>query len=214
MIDVLPVREAYRLWAPSYERENVLTALDEEAVARLSPPATRLLDAGCGTGRRMPACGAVGVDLVVEMLVQGARKRVAAGDLEALPVRPGSVDVIWCRLAAGHLESLDALLREAARALAPGGALVVTDFHSRAVERGLTRTFKDGAGRLRAVEHVVHTEAAHRAAAARAGLTVDAVLELAVGESVRSYFDDPAHYDELLGLPVLLALRLRKESAL
>lgn len=72
---VLDVRQAYRLWAPTYS-ENVITFLDEELAAALSPPLTgkRLLDAGCGTGRRLArdeAALAVGVDVSSEMLAAG-----------------------------------------------------------------------------------------------------------------------------------------------
>lgn len=46
----LPARVAYRLWAPTYEHENVMTALDELAVSILDPvPPPR----GAPPGRRL-----------------------------------------------------------------------------------------------------------------------------------------------------------------
>ncbi|MFW6078218.1 MAG: hypothetical protein ACODAE_01265, partial [Gemmatimonadota bacterium] len=57
----LPARDAYRLWARTYdEAETAVSALDELAVRRLTPPldGLTLLDAACGTGRRLPATNA------------------------------------------------------------------------------------------------------------------------------------------------------------
>lgn len=72
----LPAREAYRLWVDTYDAENPITVLEQHAVRMLTPPLAGgwLLDAGCGTGRRLPRTGGrgprrvVGVDLVFEML--------------------------------------------------------------------------------------------------------------------------------------------------
>src|SRR5690606_9698308 len=108
-----PAREAYRIWAGRYD-ETVVSALEDRVVAGLSPPLAgrALLDAGCGTGRRLPPAGsgarrAVGVDLTPEMLaraalpVRGPGPRLVAGDLCALPFRAGAFDLIWCRLVVG-----------------------------------------------------------------------------------------------------------------
>ena len=48
-------QDAYRLWAPTYAAETVVSFLDEELAVALSPALAgkRLLDAGCGTGRRL-----------------------------------------------------------------------------------------------------------------------------------------------------------------
>ncbi len=76
-MSTLPARAAYRLWAPSYAGETVVSALDDLLVAKLSPRTRgrRLLDAGCGTGRRLDAVTdaqlRTGVDLVPEMLAHG-----------------------------------------------------------------------------------------------------------------------------------------------
>ena len=145
----LPPGEAYRLWADSYDGENVLSALDEQAVEALTAPleGLSLLDAACGTARRLrfpEGTGpriAVGVDLVLEMLRcargEPARSRaLAAGDLRALPLAAGAFDVVWCRLAAGHLRHLAPLYAELARVTRPGGAVLLTDFHPEAARRG------------------------------------------------------------------------------
>jgi SAM-dependent methyltransferase len=103
------------------------------------------LDLGCGSGlSTLPllraAARVVGVDPVQEMvtcarsIAPGARFAAARG--EALPFRSGSVDFVT---AAGSLNYGDppVVLREAARVLAPGGAVCVYDF-------GQGRKFRDG----------------------------------------------------------------------
>ncbi len=217
----LPAREAYRLWAGSYDGENPVSFLDRLAVAELTPGLSglALLDAGCGTARRLAFDAesgprlAIGVDLVVEMLAEARRhpersRRLAAGDLLRLPIAAGAFDVAWCRLVAGHLEGLGPLYRELARAVRPGGAVVVTDFHPEAARRGHVRSFRDAAGARRLVEHHVHEPAEHEAAARAAGLELRAFREPAVGPSVRPAYEEAGSlgaYERDRGLPLVAA---------
>lgn len=193
-----------------------MTVLDERAVARLTPASfTRLLDAGCGTGRRLRGIPrAFGVDLVPEMLAQGKglRGRLAAGDLLRLPLAASAFDLVWCRLAVGHVADLSLFYRELARVLTPGGTAVVTDVHPEAAGSGHRRTFRTADGALHEVAHHVHTIAAHHAAASDHGLLFDEILDLGVGEEIRRFYEeagDVARYERDLGRPMLLALRLR-----
>jgi len=191
-------------------------------VRRLSPASfTRLLDAACGTGRRLPRRAetarssgtAFGVDLVYEMLAAGARpKQLAAGDLLRLPLRSREFDLVWCRLALGHVADLGAAYAELARVVAPGGALVATDVHPALFDAGFARDFKDADGRRRVVEHHVRGRADHLAAAERAGFLLEDEDEPRVGPEIRGAFAAAgrlAHYEEQLGMPVLLAFRFR-----
>ncbi|HEX6939819.1 MAG TPA: class I SAM-dependent methyltransferase [Longimicrobiales bacterium] len=220
----LPARDAYRLWAPSYDAENAVTRLEDRAVAALSPALAgrALLDAGCGTGRRLDrragAVLAVGVDLVPAMLAAGRAARpdgppLVAGDVIALPLRDGAFDVVWCRLVAGHLRELLPLYRELARVARPGAAVVVTDFHPAAARAGHVRTFRDAAGQVHAVEHYVHEPEDHEHAAAAAGLALDGRIDAAVGPEVREFYERAAaldRYEAQRGLPLVLALRFRR----
>jgi ArsR family transcriptional regulator len=103
-------------------------------------------DLGCGTGATAellaPFVGrVVAVDESAEMLA-AARRRLSGfagvelrqGALEALPVGTGELDAAVLILVLHHLPDPPAVLAEAARALAPGGRLLVVDMlaHDRA----------------------------------------------------------------------------------
>jgi len=219
-LPVLAPAEAYRKWASTYEERGALPALDELARRRLDPsPVSPLLDAACGTGRRLRAeggllrPGAFGVDLVLPMLLAGARgAAVAASDLRALPFPAQTFRSAWCRLAVGHVREVGRVYAELGRVLAPGGHLFVSDFHPDASRRGMARTFRSD-GALLAVEHHLHELSDHRVAAAAAGLEVEEVAEIAAGEEVRSFFEAAGRleaWERQRQLPVLLALRLRR----
>jgi SAM-dependent methyltransferase len=114
----------------------------EAAVAGLGLRAgDRVLDAGCGTGRALPALrdavgpsGAVlGVDLTPAMLEAAARAgRDHAGslmlaDVTRLPVRSESLDAVFGSGLVAHLPEPQENLRELARVVRPGGLLAL--FH-------------------------------------------------------------------------------------
>jgi len=108
----------------------LLGLLDENAV---------VADLGCGTGQVAEALApfvgqVIGVDSSPSML-KAAKKRLLehknvdlrAGTLEALPVNDGGVDAAMMFLVLHHVGDPARCLAEAARALKPGGRLVVVD---------------------------------------------------------------------------------------
>ena len=218
---MLSSREGYRLWAPRYEAETAVSFLEDRLVTALTVPVAgrRLLDAGCGVGRRMrgaPARFAVGVDAVPEMLQSPDRvEPVAAADLRALPFATAAFDVVWCRLVIGHIRELDATYAELARVCRAGGTVVVTDFHSDAVAAGHRRTFRDADGETHEIEHWVHDDAAHRSAAARAGLARTVRHDGIVGPLIRPFYaaaDRLGVYEAQRGLKLVLVLAYRREA--
>ena len=91
----LAPRDAYRLWAPTYATETAISLIEDDLARELSPPLAgkRLLDAGCGTGRRLlgvNASFAAGIDASPEMLRSGQADRVAAADC-APSLSPGAL---------------------------------------------------------------------------------------------------------------------------
>ena len=101
----------------------------------------RVLDAGCGTGRALPALRSavgpsgvvLGVDLtpaMVQAAVRAGRDRYARlllADVAALPLRPGSLDAVFAAGLIAHLPSPEDNLRELVRVVRPGGVLAL--FH-------------------------------------------------------------------------------------
>jgi ubiquinone/menaquinone biosynthesis C-methylase UbiE/DNA-binding transcriptional ArsR family regulator len=96
-------------------------------------------DLGCGTGLTTAAIApfvarTIAVDRSGEML-QAARRRlrdypnvdIRRGELEALPIADGDLDVGIIMLVLHHVPDPAAVLREAARAIKPGGRLVLCD---------------------------------------------------------------------------------------
>src|SRR5919201_5533882 len=128
---------------PSLDRK--FERMHAELVARL--PVDSLLDAGCGDGRYLATLPEprprriVGVDLS-ERILEVARRAVEAtgievelrqGNLEALPVEDEAFDLVLCVQVVEHLLDPARGLRELARVLAPGGTLIVSTDHARAV---------------------------------------------------------------------------------
>ena len=185
----LDAHEAYRLWAPSYLAETATTFLDEELAQEMlrGIPHARLLDAGCGTGRRIAdIAGAAGLDASPEMLAAGRARNVVAGDVRAMPFAADSFDMVWCRLVLGHIPDPLLAYREFARVCKPGGHVFVTDFHPDAIAAGHQRTFTDQAGAVHEVEHYVHNH--HAQLAADAGLFLIAQRDGVVGPSIREFY--------------------------
>ncbi|MFJ9637545.1 class I SAM-dependent methyltransferase [Streptomyces sp. NPDC101178] len=112
------------------------------AVGRLGlRPGDTVLDAGCGTGRALPALRAVvgprgtvlGVDLTPAMLEAAGRAgRAEIGtliraDVARLPLRGGSLDAVFGAGLISHLARPGADTAELARVVRPGGVLAL--FH-------------------------------------------------------------------------------------
>src|SRR6476660_3908798 len=146
----------------------------------------RLVDIGTGTGRMIELFGprssnATGIDRSSEMLrlarvkleAAGIHSSLRQGDMYALPLLDQSADSVIIHQVLHYAHSPAAAIAEAARVLAPGGALLVVDFAAH--EREDLRE-RDAHIRLGFDDEVV------AAWFASAGLTVDEIEHLEGGE--------------------------------
>ncbi|GEM_PF-1479573 len=121
--------------------------VDAEAmklIARLTPPAARILDLGCGPGtqllrlaRMFPQGEVVGIDLADEMVTIAWRSAQRAGyrntafwqaEVTRLPAEfAGKFDVVHCSFAFHHYPDPVGVLREIYRVLVPEGKSFVID---------------------------------------------------------------------------------------
>ena len=133
--------------APEWDRLRRLHVPEVEVEARLraivgEAPIGTLLDVGTGTGRVLELFAdqverGLGIDSSAAML-RVARARlerpelrhlqVRMGDMYALPVDEGSADLAILHLVLHYAEAPADAVAEAARALRPGGRLVLVDF--------------------------------------------------------------------------------------
>jgi len=128
------VRAAFERAAETYDdaatvQREVCERLDALIDRQLTPAATMILDAGCGTGfglpllaRRFPAARLLAVDFAPAMLCRlppGLGLALGA-DLERLPLPADCVDAVWSSLALQWCRPACAL-GELHRVLVPGG---------------------------------------------------------------------------------------------
>lgn len=137
-------------------QREVMARLDER-LELMSVKPGRIVDAGCGTGQglrllqaRYPKADVVGLDLALPML-ETARRNSTAGswlgslihrltphasrhtpyvcaDIERLPFKKSSIDLIWSSLALQWASEPEAAFRELHRAIAPQGLLLFATF--------------------------------------------------------------------------------------
>ena len=119
--------------------DDVLRA---RAVAHLVPPGLRVADIGTGTGilaSELARLGlhVIGVDNSARMLAAAREKLDAAGyptvelrhgEAHRLPIADDEVDAAFAHMVLHYLPSPLEALREMARVVRPGGAIVVVDF--------------------------------------------------------------------------------------
>lgn len=157
---------------------------EEAALVELLPSLAGLsvLDLACGSGRYAQiaqvrgAAQVIALDNSPHMLARAAVRLRGLATMDALPLATGSVDVIVCGLAIGHVQAITPVLAACARVLTPDGVLLMSDVHPLLFIGGAQRTFSSR-GATYAVEHYMHFYGDMHAAARAAGLDIDAIAE-------------------------------------
>jgi SAM-dependent methyltransferase len=206
---------------------------DLEALAALvaGKSAARVLDLGCGGGHVSFAVAkavreVVAYDLAPEMLavVSAAARERGFGNLstqqgvaEKLPFAEASFDYVFSRYSAHHWRDLDLGLREAARALKPGGTAAFVD--TVAPGQPLLDTFLQTVELLRDPSHVRdYSRAEWLAAIGRAGLFAGRASEHRVRLDMRSWLErmrtPPVQADAIRALEAVMSESVTQHFAI
>jgi ubiquinone/menaquinone biosynthesis C-methylase UbiE len=145
------------------------------------------------------------------MLAQAQRKMgiracLALADSRHLPFPDGCADVVVCSFSLGYVDPLDAVLKEVARVVKPGGTIYASDFHPEAHRRGWTRSLRNGDRILEIRHHRYSIEELMRAAQG-VGLKSKELFELTIGEPERLIFRNAGKeslFDEACKVPAVL----------
>jgi len=151
-IDKKQVRRAFSRAAQDYDaaavlqREVCTRMLEKLDYIKLQP--ARLLDVGSGTGwgtrqlgERYPQAEVMALDIAIGMLQQacgtsswwqkifaGQRESYVCADVEALPLKSNSVEMVWSNLALQWCNDLPATFVELQRVLQVNGLLMFSSF--------------------------------------------------------------------------------------
>jgi len=223
-------RAGYRAWSAGYDEPgNPIVAIEQPAVWSLleAIAAGQALDVACGTGRhsrRLVELGhdVVGIDATPEMVSLARRNLPEAtfieADLRDMPVDDERFGLVVCALALAHVSDLPGAIGEMARALRPGGRLVISVLHPLQAQLGWHAPFKDTDGRRGFVREHPHTHAEYFWALTDANLSVRSLLEPRLGldqvvAKRRAYRHIPdAAMAAYLGLPGVLVWEAEKPS--
>ena len=225
---LLPAREAYRLWAPTYDMEpNPLLAMEERVLGPMllaAVPGRDVVDLGCGTGRWLArvlgggAHRAIGLDQSPEMLARAAAKGLKGGlvqaDCAALPLPASSADLIICSFVLGYVADLENFVREIARISRRNADLFISEFHPDASARGWRRSFSHER-QVCQIQTFSHSRAKLCSLLARYGFHLQRWEEPAFEEAERSIFvlrGKAALFEQASEFPAALISHFRSDS--
>jgi ubiquinone/menaquinone biosynthesis C-methylase UbiE len=206
-----------------------MLALDEELCTQLLERVEirdgTVVDVGCGTGRhwkklfdRQPA-RLVGYDVSSGMLDILRKKYPAANtcllDSQRLKgLGDETCNLVLSTLTVAHIQDLEISLREWNRVLRPGGDILITDYHPRALARGGQRTFREGEKTI-AIRNYIHTLSEIHNIAERLDLGVLEQIEKKIDLTMRSYYEKQNALDvfsRFYGVPIIYGIHLKKSD--
>lgn len=221
------VAAGYGESAASYDDVANPLKLAEETVVReliAGYPAGKALDAACGTGRHaefLTSLGheVIGVDATPEMLSVAKTKvpsaRFEVGRLESLPLSDDSVDLVVCSLGLAHCADLRQPLRELARVVKGGGAVILSDLHPFAIMLGGHAYYPRSRIETGFVRNYMHLPSEFLVAFEETGLEVIQLIERLCGEEEIAAMGLTEEMSALMkaafmGVPIVIVWELAK----
>ncbi|MGA3080384.1 MAG: class I SAM-dependent methyltransferase [Terracidiphilus sp.] len=225
---LLPVEEAYQLWAPTYDSApNPLLCLEERHLAPMLQPTEHcdVVDLGCGTGRWLERLSAlqprslIGVDTSAAMLGRAAGRLgrnalLVQADCLKTPLDAASADFILASFLLSYVDDVDELAREIARIARPGALVFLSDVHPATNEYGWRRTFRCAHEVIEIQTHPYRILDLHAAMKA-ADFVMESFSEYSFGDEEKALFfraGRPGLYEAVEGLPVLYLASYRRRS--
>jgi ubiquinone/menaquinone biosynthesis C-methylase UbiE len=223
---LLPVEDAYQLWAPEYDTApNPLFCLEERHLTPLLHPIAQrdVVDLGCGTGRWLARISGLhprsltGVDISAAMLKPAAARlgpdaRLVQADCLNTSLGTASADSILASFLLSYVDDLDELAREIARIARSGALVLISDVHPATREYGWKRTFRCAHQVIEIQTHPYQLHDLH-AAMKEADFELESSNECCFGDDERTIFfyaGRPDLYEAVMGLPVLFLASYRR----
>ena len=140
----MKISDSYDSWASSYDSGRNSTRDLEAEVLRetfLNPHYGNILELGCGTGKNTgwlseKADFVIALDFSSNMIAKAKQKVTAenvtfieADLIKEWPVKPGWANLITCSLVLEHIQDLEQIFAEAARALKRNGKFYICELH-------------------------------------------------------------------------------------
>ena len=221
------VTAGYAEWAATYDiARNPMFLAEEPIVHELLArhPIGAALDAACGTGRHAAYLASLGhkvtgIDATPEMLDMAKAKVPAAqfetGDLTAIPLLDGRMDVAVCSLALTHCADLGPPIREIARVVRPGGHVVISDVHPLMVLLGVHGGYRRNQSEQGFIRNYVHLASDYLTVFQDAGLSVVQCIEPLWGDQEIATIGFAQQMPDLMeaavrGLPIVIVWELKK----
>ena len=167
----MKISDSYNSWASSYDSDINSTRDLEGVVLRdtfLNPHYGNILELGCGTGKNTgwlseKADFVIALDFSSKMISK-AKQKVKTENVDFVeadlthewPVNPGWANLITCSLVLEHIEDLDHIFSEAARALKRNGKFYICELHPGKQYAGGRANFETSEGVHSPVAYVHH----------------------------------------------------------
>lgn len=188
----MSIAHTYSTWAATYDADRNLTRdLDADVTRRLIGTARVpfVIEAGCGTGKNTGFFAEIADEVHAldfsEGMLAVARTRITAphvrfelADLSAAwPCTPGRALLVSFNLVLEHIRDLTPVLRCACDALAPGGAVFISELHPFKQYQHSQPRFVDAAGQEVRVPSFTHDVSEFLSAASDGGLRLSRLHE-------------------------------------